>query len=65
MSKVIICDICKQPIKLCQRQYKITIKKEMFSINLESWFEKLDICEDCADKIIYECRKEKMDADSN
>lgn len=58
MSKVIICDICKQPIRLSQRQYKITIKKEVLHLT-GSWFEKMDVCEDCADKIIYECRKKE------
>lgn len=50
-----ICDICEKPIR--NRQYKIKIKKEVWSFH-EGWFEKMDICEDCADRIIYNCKKE-------
>lgn len=53
--KTTICDICNKPIN--DRQYKIKIKKEIFSFH-ERWFDKLDVCEKCADKIIYNCKKE-------
>ena len=52
--KTIICDICERPIR--DKQYKIKIKKEIFSFT-ERWFEKIDICEECADKIIENIKK--------
>ena len=52
--KTIICDICNQPI--VTKQYKIIIKKEWWSF-AEHWFEKMDICQDCADKIIENIKK--------
>lgn len=45
-----ICDICCRPIT--NRQYKIKIKKETWSFH-ESGFDKLDVCEECADRIIF------------
>lgn len=54
--KTIICDICERPIR--RRQYKIIIKKEWLSFT-ERGFEKLDVCEDCADKIIEEIKKKE------
>ena len=53
--KATLCDICNKLIT--DRQYKIKIKKEIFSFN-EHWFDKLDICEKCADRIIYNLKKE-------
>ena len=52
--KILVCDICERPIK--RRQYKIIIKKEWCSFT-ERWFDKMDICDDCADKIIEEIKK--------
>lgn len=53
--KTIICDICNQPIQT--RQYKVIIKKEWFSF-AESGFDRMDICADCADRIIERIKKE-------
>lgn len=49
-----ICDICERPIN--RRQYKIIIKKEWCSFT-ERGFDKMDICEDCAKKIIFNVKK--------
>ena len=53
--KATICDICCRPIT--NRQYKIKIKKEVWSFH-ERWFVKMDICEECADRIIYTLKME-------
>ena len=53
--KAIICDICNKPIM--DRQHKIIIKREMYSF-YERWFNKLDVCEKCADRIIYTLKME-------
>lgn len=52
--KTIICDICEHPI--VTRQYKVIIKKEWCSFT-ESFFDRMDICEDCANKIIENIKK--------
>lgn len=53
--KTTICDICHKPIM--DIQHKIKIKKEVFSFQ-ECWLKKLDVCEKCADRIIYNLEKE-------
>lgn len=60
--KTIVCDICHKPIM--DRQHKIKIKKEVFSFS-ETWFNKLDVCEKCADRIIYNLKQEAKDEKNN
>ena len=53
--KTIICDICGKAIM--DRQHKIKIEKEIFSFQ-EKWFNKLDVCGKCAERIIYNLKQE-------
>lgn len=50
-----LCDICNMPMS--GRQHKIIIKKAEFSF-YERWFNKLDVCGKCADRIIYNLKQE-------
>lgn len=59
--KAIICDICDQPIN--SRQYKVIIKKEWFSF-AEHGFEKMDICEYCANRIIEYIEEKESERES-
>lgn len=52
--KVQLCDICKN--RIISNQYKVNIKKRPWSFH-EDRFEKMDICQDCADRIIFNLKK--------
>lgn len=51
--RVRLCDICLQPLDF--QSYKIKMKKEVCAFWETSW-EKVEICPECADKIIYAIR---------
>ena len=52
--KVQLCDICKN--RIISNQYKVRIKKRPWNF-YENRFEKMDICQDCADRIIFNLKK--------
>ena len=57
--KTTICDICGKTI--IDRQHKIKIEKEVLELFSfpERWFSKLDVCEKCAERIIYNLKQEE------
>ena len=53
--KIQVCDICREPMR--EVTHKIKIKKKWHSW-YESGWDKMDLCEECADKIIYAIQNE-------
>lgn len=50
MSKVTICDICNNPKNKVSKKYKI--KRKFLRKNHDSFWETIDMCEDCHNKMI-------------
>lgn len=53
--KVRICDICKKPMSI--PTHKVKIKKEWRSFYESGWV-KYELCDNCADRIIYAVSEE-------
>lgn len=58
--KVRICDVCKEPMSI--PTHKVKIKKEWRSFHESGWV-KYEICDKCADRIIYAISEEEVNAD--
>ena len=55
MMKIRICDVCQKP--LIKQSHKIKIHRR-WRFNYSSGWDRLDVCERCADRIIYEINNE-------
>lgn len=56
-----ICDICGEEKEIERFRYKVKVKKECPSWD-ERWWKKLDICDDCQERIV-ELIKQRKKAD--